>query len=39
MNVRADDLPLLLRIGDAGQPVEEQVGGVDEVERQLQLLA
>ena len=39
MNVRADDLALLLRVGHAGQPVEEQVGGVDEVERQLQLLA
>ena len=35
---RADDLALLLGIGDAGEPLEEQLGRVDEVERQLQLL-
>ena len=35
---RADDLALLLGIGDAGQAVEEQPRGVDEHERQLQPL-
>ena len=35
----ADDLPLLLRIGDAGEAIEEQIGRVHEVERQVQLLA
>ena len=35
---RADDLALLLRIGDAGQPIEKQLRGVGEHERQLQPL-
>ncbi len=34
----ADDLPLRLRIGDAGQPLEEEVRGVHEIERELHLL-
>ena len=35
----ADDLALLLGIGDACQAFEEQIGRVDEVERQMQLVA
>ena len=35
---RADDLALLLRIGDAGEPIEEQRRRVDEDQRQLQPL-
>ena len=35
---RADDLALRLRIGDAGEPIEEQPRGVDADERQLQPL-
>ena len=33
---RADDFPLLLRVGDAGQPLQKQLRGVGEHERQLQ---
>ena len=36
---RADDLPLLLGIGHAGEPLEERARRIDEVERQLHLLA
>jgi hypothetical protein len=35
---RADDLPLLLRVGHARQSLEEQVRGVDEIKRQVHLL-
>ena len=35
----ADDLPLALGIHDAGEPREEQIGRVDELERQLHLAA
>ena len=35
----ADDLALLLRIGDACQAVQEQIGRIDEVEWQMQLVA
>ena len=34
----ADDLPLLLRFRDAGEPIEEQRRRVDEDERQVQAL-
>src|SRR4051812_840407 len=34
----ADNLALLLRIRDTGQPIEEQVGRVDEIERQTKFL-